>query len=536
LLTVLFGCSPSPEAPAERESIGQESGQLKAAATRNTSTGAMASSTDMSQPTALPVRFQNPTYTLADAENGIESLGVEEEFVVEVGANFSTSGAVMLRDIMKRLAAHKRMNISWASDVDQYAYVDVDIRASDDFFKAIDNLLRQRDYFHEVQGNTIVVKYKETRKFHLAMPFLSTNFSKNVGMTVSADSNVKLDSTANNFDIWDNIQKNLDQVLEIWEDTSASVAPVETTTETDTETTVDETEDTAPAPVVSRPQSSKGYYTIDRPIGLITVTAPRSIVEKVESYINNLKSELYKQISIEAKILEVEVSSSKSVGIDWKSLLESSPFSVNMTFGPSSISQPFGPSGSRSFTIATKNFTALVSAIERQGKTKVLSNPRISVMNWQLARINVGKTVTYIESIAVDIDDDTGIRTYTATAAEKVSGVMLSVVATVMDDDQIILNLTPMTSQLEEPIVYEPVGEGKIGLPVVKRREMSTLVRVNQGDMLVVGGLVDSTNDGSDDTVPVLSKIPILGKLFFSLENKVKSHKELVILLKPEII
>ena len=533
LMTVLFACSPSPKAPVDRESMGEESGQLKAAATASTSTGAMASTAAMSSPAALPVRFQKPAYTLADPENGIEALGVDDEFVVEVGANFSTTGAAMLRDIMKKLASHKKMNISWASDVDQYSYVDVDIRAQDDFFKAIDNLLRQRDYFHEVQGNTIVIKYKETRKFHIAMPFVATNFSKQVGMTISADSNVMIDSSGNTFDIWTNIENNLNQILEIWADTSASVAPVATTAESGAEA---DDEDATPAPVVSQPQSAKGFYIIDRPIGLITVTAPRTIIEKVENYINNLKTELYKQISIEAKILEVEVSSSRSVGIDWAGLLDASPFSATMTFGPSSLSQPLGPSSSRSFTIASKNFTALVSAIEKQGKTKVLSNPRLSVLNGQPALINVGRTITYIKDITVEVDDESGDRTYSANTEEKVSGVMLSVIATIMENDEIILNLTPMTSQLEEPIQYVSVGEGTIGLPVVKRREMSTIVRVKSGDMLVVGGLIDSVDDGEDQSVPLLSKIPILGKMLFNLENKNKTHKELVILLKPEII
>ena len=537
LMTVLFACSPSPETPSDRELSGQESGQLKAAATKSTSIGATPSSAEMNQPATLPVRFQNPSYTLADTADAVDSLGVDEEFVVEVGANFSTSGQVMLRDILKKLASHKKMNISWASDVDQYAYVDVDIRASDDFFKAIDNLLRQRDYFHEVQGNTIVVKYKETRKFHLAIPFVASTFSNEVGMKVSDLSNVSISSSENSFDIWSNIEKNLDQILDIWSDTSASIAPPPAATAAaDGEPATQDAEVAPVAPVASRVQSAKGYYTIDRPVGLVTVTAPRTIIDKVENYIKSLKKELYRQISIEAKILEVEVTSSKSVGIDWAALTDGGSFNIDLTFGTSSLGQPLGSSGQRSFTINSKNFDVLVSAIEEQGKTKVLSNPRISVMNGQPALINAGKTVTYIKDISVDVDTETGLRTYTATADEKVSGIMLSVVASIMDDKSIILNLTPLTSELEEPIVYEPVGEGRIGLPVVNRREMTTIVKVKSGDMLVVGGIVSSNSDENDQRVPLLGRIPIIGKYLFGLEEEIKTHTELVILLKPEII
>jgi len=493
----------------------------------------------------LPVRYQNPSYTINKEANSENLLGTEEEFTVKVGADISsTTGPVMLRDIMKKLAALKNMNVSWASDVDQYAYVDVDIRADDDFFKSIDNLLRQRDYFHEVQGNTIVVKYKETRKYHIAMPFINSKYSSSVGAKVTDTSQTKIDSNNNSFDIWANIKNNLDQVLQIWEKTTVAAppsttpaAPSNTATDTGTGTTAAATDSTSAQPVkVSRPQSAKGYYTIDKPIGLITVTAPRNIQTKVESYINNLKKELYKQISIEAKILEVTVSDGKKVGIDWDNLLNESSFNINATFGPSSFSQPFGPSDDRSFTISAKSFNLLVSAIKTQGKTRVLANPKISVMNGQPALINVGKQVTYVKKVTKTVSSDVGATTsYNVETEEKTSGIVMSVVPTILDNDEIIMSLIPVTSDLQEPIDTAQFGDAQVGLPVVNVREMSTIVRVRKGEMLVVGGLINSNDDNNDSEVPFMGRLPFIGKLF-SMENNLKSKTELVILLKPEII
>ena len=119
----------------------------------------------------------------------------------------------------------------------------------------------------------------------------------------------------------------------------------------------------------------------------------------------------------------------------------------------------------------------------------------------------------------------------------------MGVVATIVDDNKIIMQLTPVTSELEpddagNPIPYRTVGnamEFEIGLPVVNMREMSTTVQVNDGEMLVIGGLIDTTTGTQDKGVPVLNKIPVV-KYLFGYESKTVQRRELVILLAPKII
>jgi len=334
------------------------------------------------------------------------------------------------------------MNISWASDVDQIAMVDVDIRAEDDFFKSLDNILRQKDYFHEVQGNSIVVKYRETRKFHVAMPFTKSTYETGVGGDVLGSGGVagqntnkmsgtiQLKSTGNDFDMWDNIRKNLDQILEIWEATV--VAPVDTDPVGQSDApTPKKTTTTTKRDV----QGGKGYYTIDKPVGLITVTAPRPLVEKINVYLESLKKEIYRQVTIEAKIVEVIINDTEKKGIDWSSLLSTS---VNMQmFGPAGIvyqqkslpqvrnttagiissdltnavtdgvltstltntnttttntttSNTTNSPGRRlvsNLALAGSPFAILISALETQGPTNILANPKISVLNGQPALI-----------------------------------------------------------------------------------------------------------------------------------------------------
>ena len=542
LLTILFACSPPPQAPVERESppLAEETKAAPGDISANTLSAASSSQ--------LPVRFQTPAYTVAGSKDIGDLLGSEEEFTVKVGADVSsTSGPVLLRDIIKKLAVLKNMNVSWASDVDQYSYVDVDIRADDDFFKSIDNLLRQRDYFHEVQGNTIVVKYRETKKFHLAMPFVNAKYDASVGSKGSENSTSKIENNGNVFDIWANVKTNLDIVLQIWEVSRVSQESAQSSSENKgnaspktsaTGEGVKTSEGVKTAVEMSRSQSAKGYYTIDKPIGLITVTAPRPVMEKVESYLENLKTELYKQVSIEAKIIEVSVSDESKVGIDWGALLDDAKFSgigVSTNIGAINAHQPLGEAGIRSLTLTVPSFSLLIDAIEKQGKTKVLANPRLSVLNGQPALINIGKNISFVKKVTATTNSTTGEVTYAIETASQNSGIVMSVVPTILDNQEIILNLIPVTSTLTEPIATQAFGTGSVGLPETKVRELSTIVRIKQGETLVVGGLIDSSDDNNDSEIPALGKLPFIGGLF-GLEKKVKSRKELVILLKPQII
>jgi general secretion pathway protein D/MSHA biogenesis protein MshL len=484
----------------------------------------------------LPVRYQNAGYMIE--KSGFESApGIaSEEFSMPVGADISsTTGPISLRDILKRLAALKNMNISWSSDVDQYSLVDVDIRAEEDFFKSIDNILRQLDYFHEVKGNTIVVRYKETRKFHVAMPFSTSTYATSIGGDVlgassgtSLAGNIQLQSSGNTFDIWTNIKENIDQILDIWETSPA----VSTTPAPAAATTGQQTSTPAPTGRPGRSSSGKGYYSIDKPIGLITVTAPRPLVEKIGTYLDNLKSELYRQISIEAKIIEVTLDDRTKTGIDWSQLLDGLSFDFTASYGNVSVDKPLG--NNRGLVLSSNSFSAIVSALETQGETTLLSNPKLSVMNGQPAMISIGESATYIDSVSSTVSE--GVVTTSVTTSKVMSGLGMGVIATIMENDEIILSITPVTSDLQgDDIAYRSFGSNTVGLPVVAVKEMNTTVRIKDGNVLVIGGLIDKVDSKDNTAVPFLSKIPLIKKLFKS-ESKRKARSELIIVLRPKII
>lgn len=495
--------------------------------------------TEKTGATSLPLRFQKATLLLDETE----PMGHRGDLTIPVGADISTtSGPVPLREIMKKLAQLKEMNVSWASDADQAALVDVDIRAEDDFFAAMDNLLRQLDYFFETNDNTIIVKHKETRRFHIAMPFMAPSFSSGVGGDVLGGTGgtdhemtgtIQLTNTQedeNSFAIWSNIRTNLDLILEIW------------TNPADNEQAADpaqgqQGEETASPVIVRTP--GKGYYTIDRPIGLITVTAPRSLLTKITSYIENLKKELYRQVSIEAKIIEVTLSHDNTTGINWENLLQNTgnPLSLSLDFQRLNPLHHTSGTQNKLLTINTHNFALVLDAIKEQGHVEVLANPKISVMNGQPAMISVGENMTYIDKVTASQEE--GVVTYSIETSSVMSGLGMGVIATIMGDDQVVLTLTPVTSKVKTPIDYKTFtgtgGSSEVGLPKVAIREMTTMVKINSGNMLIVGGLIDTSNDYAEAKVAGLGDLKGVNRLF-GQKGTNSYRKELIILLRPIIL
>lgn len=564
-------------------------------------------------PTTLPVRYQTGTYIVGKDET--DEVMTAEENKLKVGAKItSVRGPQPLVDILKRLASLKNMNVSWASDVDKNVLVDVNIGANDDFYDAIDNMLRQVDYYHEMQGTTIIVKYKETRQFHIAMPFIKQAYKTNTGgdvlgsnsggesnTNVAGEISLSTDGTAINrtndgkaggieFNTWSSIENNLNAILNIW--TTEEIKNIATAdTEINSENAgsdagTDTTKDKQVAEATFRKSSGGNSYFIDKPVGLITVTAPRPLMEKLDVYFKSLKKELYKQISIEAKIIEVQLDDHSSIGLNWNTILEnlsaaSGSLTGSRTYdntktNSTSNSNSFSSSNSRTRTItdglvsdtatglasgivdgatsaatvltngwssgyagaislASFTFDSFLNAVSEQGQTNILSNPKLSVLNGQPALMTVGRNVTYIDQITSDVDGNNGTVTYTAETARALSGVGLALTANILDDKKIILNLVPVTSELEEPIEYRTVGLGEVGLPIINVREMSTTVKVNDGDMLVIGGLISSSDKNEGSFIPGTSGIPFL-KYLFGYEEKTKTKRELIILLQPRII
>lgn len=569
----------------------------------------------------LPTVYQAPSFVV---DKGVDSdIATTDDIQVKIGARISSkNGAQPLWYILKRIATLKDMSVSWAKDVDQNALVDVDINAKDNLSDAVNKLLSQIGYFAEIDGSTIYVINKTTKQYQIAMPFISQEYSTDTGGDIISGNDKKngmkalislkakgspvgtasLDDSGSrkaDFDAWANIESNLKVILDILEasEVTTSSAEREYGIQENMKVAADyqgdyNQGDTASGKNAKLKEAASGnrnirgsgsaadknerqkvktsrqvardgsYFIIDKPVGIITVTTSRELHKKIENYINSLKNSIYKQISIEAKIIEVQLSDASSIGINWSSVLKNFNLNGIVQFGADGQVYPFIYSnddvvGDVTYTDATKAsyfksinpgqfvsnitmnsaaFSVFLNALNEQGDTKILSNPKISVLNGQPAFITVGRTSKYIDNVEAEIDQYGNVA-YTVETADILSGVGMALTATVHGENEIIMNLVPITSQLEEPIEYKDFGTsgGTVGLPVVNIREMNTTVRVRNGEMLVIGGLISDTNKTTGEFAPILGDIPLV-RYLFGYEEKQHIKRELIILLRPQII
>jgi general secretion pathway protein D/MSHA biogenesis protein MshL len=454
--------------------------------------------------------------------------------------------------------------------------VSVNISADDDFFDAIKNLLRQVDHFYEVKGKTILIKDKDTKTYQVGVPSMKGEYTSAVGgnflaaraSSAGTEGNVKIKSDGNKFDVWDNIEKNLNIILAIVEEgekfVAEEAAKVQSAREAsgkntdlgeghitatqknqnrdvdtnlnDKKTTEGSKESSRQFKFSNRHTSTSGeYFVIDKSIGLITVTAKPVNMKRVDEYINRLKKELFRQISLEAKIIEVILTDNSKIGLDWSNVLKNFRGTVTTNFGTDNLPH---------FTLAVPSFSVLLNALNEQGDTRVLANPKLTVLNGQPALISVGQDIAYVKKVTktTTVSATGNQDTFTAEPDNVVAGIALGVMASILDDKKVILHLTPITTDLQDldengSIKMTPIGDGTIslGLPKVRIRQMSTMVQVEDGEMLVIGGLIDSSEAKNGSFAPGFGSLPVV-KYLFGVEEKTLLKRELVILLTPKII
>ncbi|MCW8824952.1 MAG: pilus (MSHA type) biogenesis protein MshL [Gammaproteobacteria bacterium] len=284
--------------------------------------------------------------------------------------------------------------------------------------------------------------------------------------------------------------------------------------------------------------------------GIVMVRARPSKLRLVEEFLDQSQEILQRQVIIEARILEVELSSGFQAGINWAEIQRSSGSSLTLALGgggsPITGSQTVasgsvassvsgGVSGNFNLGLANSNFSTFINLLGTQGDVQVLSSPRVSTINNQKAVIKVGSDEFFVTSI-------TQGTTSTATSTTSIptfeldsffSGVALDVTPQIDDDGTIVLHVHPSVSTVTEE--NKNIGSYTVPLAVSNVRETDSIIRAKNGQIVVIGGLMQTKTLDNGGSVPGLGDIPLLGGLFSNTEkSRVKS--ELIILLKPIVI
>jgi MSHA biogenesis protein MshL len=281
--------------------------------------------------------------------------------------------------------------------------------------------------------------------------------------------------------------------------------------------------------------------------GLVTVRGLPVEIAAVKAYLGQTEESLQRQVILEVKIIEVTLNDDYQQGINWSKIAGTIGstdlnFSTNSLNLGNNITAQIGGLGSVSFE--GDDFSGVISLLETQGNAQVLSSPRVTAINNQKAVIKVGSDEYYVtgvdsstSSTSSSSGNVTSVDVPIPTLEPFFSGIALDVTPQINIDGDVILHVHPSVSETTELTKSISVsGQSPYSLPSAQTniRESDTIIKARNGEIVVIGGLMQSSISDSESKVPLLGSVPLVGKLFTNI-SKIERKKELIILIKPTV-
>ncbi|NPA63745.1 MAG: pilus (MSHA type) biogenesis protein MshL [Epsilonproteobacteria bacterium] len=414
-------------------------------------------------------------------------------------------------------------------------------------------ILEENDLTYTLEGNTLKISYLVTKTFHVdyvtskRVGETKTDASIDVGRVTMRSGNSGGGTGTNNtsgtntnnsggggsglsglntpgrdintifskeeFDFWSNLQQELRSIINRPEDDYLAPDPV-----------------------------------INEKAGLVTVTATKKQMKRVEEYLSMLEDRLHKEVLIDVSILAVVLDTKHTTGIDWSQF----NIAINGTYDNEDNFIPTNPAVTYTLTgqegqyhnLATTiinsyfNLTGLINFLKESGDVYTLSNPKILTLNNQPAIISIGETLNYNVATSIVITaTTTGLAEKTYTPGSIFVGILLNITPEITRDNDIILRINPSISELRDPeqaSVYSEAGFREIA-PDTKEKKLSSVVKVKDGSTLILGGLISNTKNFTINGVPILKDVPLFGNLFGSKKRQ-NQRFELIFVIRPKVI
>jgi MSHA type pilus biogenesis protein MshL len=461
--------------------------------------------TNAATPSAVqPVEIKSPVVPQMDKEKKALTEASVDRF------SFTLKEADV-KDVLRGLSKQTNYNVVVEPDVKGMCTVDLkDVT----LVKALDYILEPLDYAFKIEEKTIYVSKPklETKIFSLNYVALKKIGTSSVtgttggGTTSSGTTSgggetktVEI-KTETDTDIWKNVEDNLKAML-----------------------------------------SKDGKVVVSRHALTVFISDYPKNLKQVDAFLEAIEGSLHKQIMIEAKIVEVQLNDASREGVNWQ-LIEGriGEFIINakqVYLNPNILAVPSAQA------IATTPYFRLfvgnkhlnidntfIDLLKTQGNINVVSNPRIATLNNQRAIIKVARQEVYFDE---QQSNSGGISGTLATYTPKfiTVGLILDVIAQIDNNGYIVLNIHPMLTE-KVGTVRSPGGSE---VPILDVREADTLVRVREGETVIIGGLIKDIKRVSDTGTKGLMDLPLIGWLF-RLKEAESQKNELVIFLTPRII
>jgi MSHA biogenesis protein MshL len=484
-------------------------------------------SKDAKSPAGGPGEIASPVSASVEQEKKIEIIKPKELY------SFSLREADV-KDVLRAIAKQTNYNMVIESDVEGETTVDLkDVTLE----KALEYIVEPLEggYSYKIEGKTVYVSKPklETKIFpinYLALRKIGTsNVDGSIGGTSAggassggaatttsaagasgtgggSGSNVSLRSISDS-DIWKNLEDNVKKLI-----------------------------------------SKEGNIFVNNQANMVVVTDYPRQLKSIAKFLEGIEAIIHRQVMIEAKIVEVQLSEGYKEGINWQ-LLNGKLWDYSINIGQQLRSPIVLPGGVQtatappffSFFVGSAHLdinNTFVELLKTQGTINIVSSPKIATMNNQRAVIKVAKQDVYF-----DVQQSTGsggsTPTVTYTPRFINVGLILDVIPQIDDAGNIILNIHPMlTNKVSE--VLQPINTGVgpttyTSVPVLDVRETDTMVKVKDGDTVIIGGLLQDNKKNDVKGIPGLMAIPLFGKLFSYTEESTQKV-ELVVLLTPRIV
>jgi len=299
--------------------------------------------------------------------------------------------------------------------------------------------------------------------------------------------------------------------------------------------------------------------------GVVVVRATARELRDVQQFLDSVQDVSVREVVLEAKVIEVELSDGLQTGINWAAIMSQNghQFTVSQTspqgqggFNNSNLLNQPGRSvdlqpgtspltslpvqtlgGAFSLAINATDFTAFIDLLATQGKMHLLSSPRVATLNNQKAVIKAGIDQFFVTGVS----SNTVVGTASATSSNVqltpfFSGVALDVTPQISADGSVLLHIHPTISDVTEQLKNIKVGGVDSSLPLAlsQVRESDSVVSAKSGQVIVIGGMMRTTSSDHNYGIPLLGSIPVLGNLFRS-KQRTTVRSELVILLRPVV-
>lgn len=280
---------------------------------------------------------------------------------------------------------------------------------------------------------------------------------------------------------------------------------------------------------------------VDRDAAVVTITGTKRQLAQINKYLEKIQHRMHTQVMLDAYIIELTYNDSNNTGINWSNL--------QLTLDPKASlydAKHIHTASTWSFA-ANFNPSGVIKFLNDYGKVEVVSNPKVLTLNNQPAVINVGQQLSYLYQSGDISTTNTGGGISSSSDYNLGSifvGLTLNIIPEVTENGQIIMRINPVTSELinEDELTKSSTSSTDSTTtatrnmpPDTKIKQMSSIVKVKDGQKVLIGGLIEKRKENEKSKVPLLGDIPLLGMAFSHTEKTIKKT-ELFIIITPTLI